>query len=243
MAADDVTDQILADTSDPHVRLAMAFGALMEGGSLGSGPFGVGDNGTSFGPFQIHLPAHPGVSAAQASDPAFATNYMLADYAGSASAQPASLWASNPELAAEQTAVAAERPAQTYIDARGQAAVDSKYAQAQAALAGLAAGASSNPPGTSATATQTASIVPFLNPLNWPSLLGGAASSVGGSVAGGVAGSVMSVMLPFVTKIAFIGVGGLLVVVGLYRATDAGGKAGAAGQSASQLAPLAALAL
>jgi hypothetical protein len=34
-------------------------------------PGAVGDNGSSYGFFQIHLPAHPGVTAQQAEDPAF----------------------------------------------------------------------------------------------------------------------------------------------------------------------------
>src|SRR6266567_3344693 len=56
---------VYAATPNQNTRIAMILGALLEGGSL-NGPWAVGDNGTSFGPWQIHLPAHPGVSAAQA---------------------------------------------------------------------------------------------------------------------------------------------------------------------------------
>lgn len=36
----------------------------------------TGDNGTSFGMVQIHLPAHPDVTLAEADDPYFAINFM-----------------------------------------------------------------------------------------------------------------------------------------------------------------------
>lgn len=119
-------------TTDWRTRLSMIMGAGLEGG-LGS-TFNPGDQGTSFGPFQIHLPAHPGVSAAEANNPSWAARYMLGSYQSAVARVPQSLWKSNPELAAEQAAVAAERPAQPYIQSRGQAAVDSAYKTAGASL-------------------------------------------------------------------------------------------------------------
>ncbi|WP_207309614.1 hypothetical protein, partial [Streptomyces kasugaensis] len=109
--ADSVVQAILDATKDPHVRESMLLGSRLESSW---NPGAVGDNGTSFGPFQIHLPAHPGVTAAQAQNPAWATRYMLSAYQRGAAAQPESLWRSNPEQAAEQAAVAAEAPAQSY---------------------------------------------------------------------------------------------------------------------------------
>lgn len=130
-----VIDQVFNATSNAHVRLAMLLGAQLEGGSLGGpGSFGVGDQGTSFGPFQIHLPAHPGVSAAQASDPTFAVKYMEPAYAAAAAQVPASLWQTSPENAAEQTAFIAERPAQDYFASRGTNVVNDAYTKAKAAL-------------------------------------------------------------------------------------------------------------
>ena len=126
-----------------RLALAMETGAGLEGG-LGPS-FAVGDSGTSFGPFQIHLPAHPGVSAAQASDPYFAANYMKGAYEAAVNAIPDSLWTSNPERAAEQAAYMAERPAQDYYVARGSGAVDAAYGQAVSALGGGGGGGGFSP--------------------------------------------------------------------------------------------------
>jgi hypothetical protein len=152
-----VLASILSATSNARVRAAMALGALLEGGSLGTGPFGVGDQGTSFGPFQIHLPAHPGVSAAQAQDPGSAVAFMLPAYTAAAAQVPASLWTSNPQQAAEQTAYLAERPAVDYNSSPGTATVTSKWASVTSSLAtgNLSAGGPAGPspapaPGTTA---------------------------------------------------------------------------------------------
>jgi len=40
-------------------------------------PNAVGDNGTSYGLAQIHLPAHPSVSKEEALDPKFAVGWMV----------------------------------------------------------------------------------------------------------------------------------------------------------------------
>lgn len=131
------TQQVISQVSDPHVRLAMLTGAALEGGTYGPGSsIGVGDNGHSFGYFQINLPYHPGVTGAKARDPQFAVNYMKGAYTAAAAQIPASLWQSNPEQAAEETAVKAERPAKSYYAARGQSAVDRAYNMAQGALGG-----------------------------------------------------------------------------------------------------------
>lgn len=42
-------------------------------------PKAVGDNGTSFGLAQIHLPAHPHITKEQAFDPYFALNFMASE--------------------------------------------------------------------------------------------------------------------------------------------------------------------
>lgn len=128
--ANSVIDAILAATQDSHVRQAMALGADLES-SLNPGD--VGDQGTSFGPFQIHLPAHPGVTKEQAEDPTFATKFMLPAYTTAAQAQ-GNLWNSNPELAAERTAFAAERPKVDYIQSDGQKTVDQKWRDSQVLL-------------------------------------------------------------------------------------------------------------
>lgn len=43
-------------------------------------PGAVGDNGTSFGIVQIHLPAHPNVTKEQALDPTFALNFIVDEF-------------------------------------------------------------------------------------------------------------------------------------------------------------------
>lgn len=108
-------------TADPHVRAAMRLGALLEGGSF-TGPWSVGDQGTSFGPFQIHLPAHPGVTQAAAEDPAQAVLFMLPEYEAAALRVPASQWQSDPAGAAATVVYYAERPAVMYPTNRVRAA-------------------------------------------------------------------------------------------------------------------------
>lgn len=44
-------------------------------------PNAIGDHGTSLGLVQIHLPAHPDITRAEAFDPIFAINFMAAQFA------------------------------------------------------------------------------------------------------------------------------------------------------------------
>jgi hypothetical protein len=90
----------------------------------------VGDNGESFGPFQIHITVHPGVSSSQAQDPVFAAKYMLPAYQAGVSKVSPSLWQSNPAQAAATAAYYAERPAKMY------SGYEAKWSQVQAALNG-----------------------------------------------------------------------------------------------------------
>lgn len=125
-----VRDAIFQVTPDPDVRRAMLMGSWLEGGW--SAPFPAGDHGTSLGPFQIHLPAHPDASAGLANDPVAAARYMLPEYqAGVRRAGGAGT--------AQQAATAAyyaERPAQMYPASRYQSA----WSQVQAAMDGSAQG-------------------------------------------------------------------------------------------------------
>lgn len=115
--------QIYARTGDPRVRLSMLVGALLEGGTL-VGPFPPGDHGTSFGPFQIHLPAHPGVSRAEAENPAFAVAYMLPAYVHGVARVYPGAWAADPGNAAATAAFYAERPAHMYPASRVDSAMN-----------------------------------------------------------------------------------------------------------------------
>lgn len=100
-------------TQDPRVRQAMLMGALLEGGNLNGG-WSPGDNGTSWGPWQIHGPAHPDITQQQAEDPAAAAAYMAPAYAQAVARIPDAMWQSNPTGAAAMAAYLAERPAYMY---------------------------------------------------------------------------------------------------------------------------------
>ena len=94
----------------------MLLGAAMEGGSI-EGPWPVGDNGTSFGPFQIHnaLPRN------QAENPATAVSYMLQRYRDGVAAETG--WNTNPVAAAANAARRAELPAEMYSNSQIQGAL------------------------------------------------------------------------------------------------------------------------
>lgn len=116
-----VQSAVASVTGDSRVATAMLLGALLEGGSW-DGPWAPGDQGTSFGPWQIHLPAHPGMTQADAENPVAAALFMLPEYTRAVSNVPAALWQSSPMQAAAQAVYLAERPAQMYPTARVAAA-------------------------------------------------------------------------------------------------------------------------
>lgn len=139
---DNVVDAInAAGINDPVIKTAMLYGSWLEGGW--TAPFGVGDNGHSHGPFQINLPFHPGVSASQAEDAAFAVGYMLPAYQ-SARASLGTV-ASTSESDVDYIAYHAERPAADYPVARGQKTVDAAYHAAVSAAGGAGSGGPSLP--------------------------------------------------------------------------------------------------
>lgn len=119
MAGNTVVDAINSIATNARVRLAMLMGARLESGW---NPGASGDGGTSFGAYQIHLPAHPGVTEAQAKDPAFATRYMLKAYEAGVNRVDPALWNSNPAVAAATAAFYAERPKVMYPTDRINAA-------------------------------------------------------------------------------------------------------------------------
>jgi hypothetical protein len=216
---------IEAVTHDPRVILSMALGAQLEGGY---GPtFRPGDNDTSFGPFQIHLPAHPGVTATEADNPQWAAKYMVGAYKNAVSRVPAALWGSNPEAAAEQAAFLAERPKQDYVASRGQQAVDAAYGNAVRAI--QAAGTGGGGGGLLHDAEQWSrdivSHIPLIgghgvpNPANIP---GDIASGVTGDVEKGVSALFAPALKDAKTGVAYIGFAGAglaLLVGGLLSLT------------------------
>lgn len=217
-----VLQAILAATKDVRVRAGMALGALLEGGSLGAGPFPTGDQGTSPGPFQIHLPAHPGVSVAQAQNPLSAVAFMLPEYVGAVARVPASLWTSNPQQAAEQTAMLAERPAQDYYTSR-PGAVQSAWKTVTSSLAtgNLSAGAGGSTT-IPAPLAGTPAAPAFLDVPSIPS-----ASDIGAAITKAL------------TYAVVVAGGAGLVILGVNKA--AGNPAGKAGKAAAPVAAAAAL--
>jgi hypothetical protein len=123
-----VVDAIIAATpNNPNLRAAMLMGSSLESNQNVSA---VGDNGKSWGPFQIYSVAHPGVTKAQAMDPVWAVNFMLPSYQAGVSKVPSTLWQANPALAAATAAFNAERPKVMYT---GYAA---KWPTVQAEMSG-----------------------------------------------------------------------------------------------------------
>ena len=151
-----VVDAILSGTSNMEVREAMLLGSGLESGWS---PTAVGDGGTSFGPFQMHIGGAltaAGGTPAQAENPTWAVQHMLAAYEAGVNSVSQSLWSSNPEQAAEEAAVAAERPAQTYYQSQGVARVNQWWASTQSALSGNP-GSAGPPSGGSSGGTGTGS--------------------------------------------------------------------------------------
>jgi len=225
MTTNPVVQAILSMVSDPHVREAELIGTYLESGANATA---VGDNGNSWGPFQINGPSHPGITAAQAEDPSWAVQYMTPEYEAAVAQVPASLWSSNPEQAAERAADLAERPQNDYYVARGAATVDQAWANAVAALNGQDVGPLSGyaPLGGSATGTATgqdASLPGWIR-----SLFPGGGLDTPGKILQGSGidpGSIVSSAVTSIEKYGlmalFVAAGVGLVVVGLARATGA----------------------
>lgn len=130
-------------TRDVRVRAAMLLGALLESGTLGAGPFGVGDSGTSYGPFQMHVGGaltSSGLTPRQAEDPELAVLAMKPIYEAAVNQVPGSLWRSDPSAAAALAVWKAERPKGypygSPAGSYGQAKINASWAQVQKVLKG-----------------------------------------------------------------------------------------------------------
>ena len=181
-----VVDAILSGTSNTEVREAMLIGSYLESGWNQNA---VGDQGTSFGPFQMHIGGAltaAGGTAADAENPSWAVANMLGAYEAGVNSIPQSTWQSDPETAAEEAAVAAERPAQTYFASDGTGTVNTAWNATQNALKGVVS--TSGPPGQSATTQAIIDAFPggASDPLNWPSEIGNAMGGTAGGIAGGL---------------------------------------------------------
>lgn len=202
-----VVDAILAVTSNLQVREAMLLGSHLESGWSETA---VGDQGTSFGPFQMHIGGAltaQGGTPSQAEDPTWAAQHMLGYYESGVNSVPSSLWASDPEMAAEEAAVKAEGPATSYYNSQGQGAVDSAWAATKNALNGVVS-SSGSPTGGSGTGggtggtTTTSAISDFWSGF-WNGILGSAAGPSFSPV-------------DALERLGLILLGGLLILLGIY---------------------------
>ena len=234
-----VLSAITAASNDARVRASMALGAALEGGNLADGPFPVGDGGTSVGPFQIHLPAHPDITAAQAADPVSATAYMLGEDTGAVARVPASLWKSDPQAAATRAAFLAERPAKPYATARGQATVDSAWKVSQTALSGGGVSAQNANFLTDTLSTAGTALGGLLlgGPIGGLIALG---TTTGHDVTGGLMGGIFDGVGRYLLLGSAVLVGGALVVVGLSSAVKQTAPVQAAKSTAQSAGKLAA---
>lgn len=194
MADNAVPQAIESVTNDPHVREAMMLGSYLESSWNASA---VGDGGHSFGAFQMNdqgMLASAHGTPAQAEDPKWAAQAMLSSYQRAVGQVN---WNGDPEMAAEQAAVLAERPAQPYIDSRGKSAVDAAWQATQSALGGAG---STGDPGINADP----SLFGIPNPLNPSTWVSSIMSMLG-------IGSLKDLL----ERGALIVFGGMLLIVGI----------------------------
>jgi hypothetical protein len=203
-----VADAILSTTNDAHVRAAMLMGAMLESGMNANA---VGDNGKSFGPFQIYTVAHPNVSPSQAKNPGWAAAFMLPAYQAGVNKVAPSLWTADPAKAAATAAYYAERPKVMYPDSR----IRSSWSTVQAAMNGQNIGPSTGTGGGTGGGIALAS-----DPLGIGTSIDDAVSSFRKGI------MILANMSLFFSAAV---VGGLLVLVGLvliFRETSVSGAGG-----------------
>lgn len=207
----DTPQAILSSTKNLRTRESMLLGSGLEGGW--SSPYPVGDNGTSFGPYQMHeggaLTAL-GLTPAQAENALTATKAMLPAYQNAVNQISDAKWKNDPESAAEQTAVIAEKPSQDYFASRGAATVGTVWQNTQGVLSGKKSSAGMPP--TDANLTSAGDALGGI---------GGLFSAISGLLAGNplsALGSLSGVGTAIRTDFERVGLvvfGAILVIVGI----------------------------
>lgn len=214
-----VADAILGATNDAHVRAAMLMGAMLESGMNVNA---VGDNGKSFGPFQIYTVAHPNVSPSQAKDPGWAVAFMLPAYEAGVKKVTPSLWQADPAKAAATAAYYAERPKNMYPDSR----IRSSWSTVQGALNGQTIG-----PTTGTGGGAGGGVVQAADPL-------GLGQSIDDAVSSFRRGVMVFANMTLFFSAAFFG--GLMVLIGLiliFHETSASGAGGKIASAARAVSP------
>ena len=243
-----VVDAILNGTSNAEVREAMLLGSYLE--STWS-QTAVGDGGTSFGPFQMHIGGAltaAGGTPSDAENPAWAVQHMMSSYVNGVNSVAASLWASDPEQAAEEAAVAAEKPLTSYYASQGQAKVDEAWNATQGALKGKVStsGSPSSGSGTTTTGFDVSSIIGDIESALTGGLVGGSSKGLGGvfgALASWFTGQFgINNVKDFAIRFGLILMGGILVIIGISSltrtaVTDVMGNDGNSGRSESGSPP------
>lgn len=117
-------------TKNKDVALAMLMGAELESSDDPTAVGGSAATGFSYGAWQFQNTSSPAGAAftiQNADNPQWEAQEIVEDYTNAAAQIPQSTWSSNPELAGEETAVLAEKPQESYYQARGTAAVNNAY--------------------------------------------------------------------------------------------------------------------
>lgn len=210
-----VPKAILETTKNLRTRESMMVGSHLEGGWYP--PFPVGDQGTSFGPYQMHeggALTSLGLTPSQAEDPVRATKAMLGSYTSAVNQISEQLWSSNPERAAEESAFIAEAPAVDYYSSQGAGAVDSAWTDTQDVLHGRKSSG-----GMPVQKAQTANF--------WERALGGILGIAGvGNPTGAIADFFANPVDAF-ERLGLISFGAIIIIVGLV-VLAAGTRAGKA---------------
>ena len=145
-----VVDAIEAATGNEQIREAMALGSWMESRW---NPTALQAGGPGVGAFQFSPPSAWGLTVAEAENPTDAVKAILPSYASAVSQVGTSAWQANAELASEEAAVLAERPATSYYTSQGTSTVNAGWA---ATLQALGVSAAAPAATTAAAATPAA---------------------------------------------------------------------------------------
>ncbi len=131
-------------TGSEQVREAMALGSWMESRW---DPTALQSGGPGVGAFQFSPPSAWGLTVAEAENPTDAVKAILPSYTSAVSQVGTSAWQANAELASEEAAVLAERPATSYYTSQGTSTVNAGWAATLQAL-GLSSATAAAPAAT-----------------------------------------------------------------------------------------------
>jgi hypothetical protein len=212
MANAPVPSAVLSATQNLRTRQAMLLGSDLEGGW---GPdFAVGDNGTSFGPYQMHeggLLTSLGLSPAQAENANTATQAMLPYYENAVNQISDQQWQNDPQHAAEQSAFIAESPAEDYY-ASGRP-VSQDWSQVTAVLQNQKS-TGGMPTDATLTAAGNAGGIPSVSNL-WSLFQDLLGLALPGSGLGSGAGSIGTSIKSDLERVGLVIFGGILIIVGI----------------------------